>query len=562
MVAKSIVEIDLQGDDKFKAFAALYDKYSKTLEKAPGAWAGVSKEVAGQRKGFEAIAAALLAQNEITRREISDSKKVRNNAEETARSWRDTARSTKEFAANIARGVGTLVKWTGIGGIAGGLLGIGGLFGLDRLAGSAANARRTSLGIGTSVAERSAFQVSFGRVVDDSFLSSVNEALHDVTKRHTLYGAGLREDQLQGRSTAQVAVTLLDNLKRLVDQTPSALLAQVLQARGLTQFLSLERAEGLKATPGSEYAGLHPGYAANLRRFAVDPANSLAWQDFVTRMDEAGRSITTVLTNGLVKLESGIEKLSESFEKTVKVLFDNGGPLERWLGELDSGLERFAKFVGTDEFQADVKGLVEGVGKLADVVGRAVDWLTPKRPADDPNQRRIFGDKPLFNGGLLGTIDPKVDRGSFADKFLTFLAPLRQNQLLGMVRRLEGSGDNAVSPAGAIGRYQITPDTARTYDFDPRRLFEPAYNEQAARVILSDLARRYGGNVDEVLAAYNAGPGRANRFRAAGDNPAVLPAETQGYLDRAHKMQGYLTRVEIINNTGGNAVPIVNQLAQ
>ena len=49
MVAKSIIDVDIQNEDKFKAFAALYDKYSKTLEKAPGAWAGVSKEVANQR---------------------------------------------------------------------------------------------------------------------------------------------------------------------------------------------------------------------------------------------------------------------------------------------------------------------------------------------------------------------------------------------------------------------------------------------------------------------------------------------------------------------------------
>jgi soluble lytic murein transglycosylase-like protein len=90
----------------------------------------------------------------------------------------------------------------------------------------------------------------------------------------------------------------------------------------------------------------------------------------------------------------------------------------------------------------------------------------------------------------------------------------------------------------------------------------PSYNEKVAKAIVADLARRYGGNVDEILAAYNAGPRRANRFRAAGDNPGVLPSETQGYLDRAHKMSGYVTRVEINNNTGANAVSVVHQVAQ
>jgi soluble lytic murein transglycosylase-like protein len=41
---------------------------------------------------------------------------------------------------------------------------------------------------------------------------------------------------------------------------------------------------------------------------------------------------------------------------------------------------------------------------------------------------------------------------------------------------LEGSGDDAVSPKGAIGKYQIMPATARQYmgkDFDVKTLFDP-----------------------------------------------------------------------------------------
>lgn len=133
--------------------------------------------------------------------------------------------------------------------------------------------------------------------------------------------------------------------------------------------------------------------------------------------------------------------------------------------------------------------------------------------------------------------------------------------LLGMVRKLEGSGDREISHAGAVGRYQVTPDTARTYGADPSRLMDPQYNEAVARRILADLIRRYHGKTDEILAAYNAGPGRANRFRAAGDDPRTLPGETQRYITRARGLDGYSPAVVTIENvTGGNAVVSINGL--
>lgn len=110
--------------------------------------------------------------------------------------------------------------------------------------------------------------------------------------------------------------------------------------------------------------------------------------------------------------------------------------------------------------------------------------------------------------------------------------------LLPLVRNLERSGDNAISPKGALGRYQIMPDTARQYGFDPTQLHDPAYNERAAREILGDLQHRYSGDTEAVLIAYNAGPGRANKWIKAGRDDSVLPAETQKYLDHARNLGG------------------------
>jgi len=136
--------------------------------------------------------------------------------------------------------------------------------------------------------------------------------------------------------------------------------------------------------------------------------------------------------------------------------------------------------------------------------------------------------------------------------------------LKGLVRKLEGSGDQEVSSAGAIGRYQVMPGTARQYGFDPSRLKDAKYNEQVADAILADLTKRYGGNTDEILAAYNAGPGRANKFHRTGDNINVLPWETQKYIRHGHSVPGYNPKVEvkIENAAGGTVITNTRQVAQ
>lgn len=118
--------------------------------------------------------------------------------------------------------------------------------------------------------------------------------------------------------------------------------------------------------------------------------------------------------------------------------------------------------------------------------------------------------------------------------------------------------DQAVSPVGARGRFQIMPGTARQYGFNPALLMEPHYNEMVARTIAGDLYRRFGGDEEAMLAAYNAGPGRGAELQrqgpgtrlvavhdrssrtgwryeseAAARNETHLPYETQTYLARA-----------------------------
>jgi len=130
------------------------------------------------------------------------------------------------------------------------------------------------------------------------------------------------------------------------------------------------------------------------------------------------------------------------------------------------------------------------------------------------------------------------------------------DQLLGVVRASERSGDQAVSPKGAIGRYQIMPGTGAMYGVTPEQLRDPATNEAVARQYLAMLVRKYHGDTAKILAAYNAGPGREDQNLRAGPGHRSLPEETRRYVDRARGLDGYAPAVVTIENKAGADVNV------
>ncbi len=91
--------------------------------------------------------------------------------------------------------------------------------------------------------------------------------------------------------------------------------------------------------------------------------------------------------------------------------------------------------------------------------------------------------------------------------------------------------DDVVSPAGAMGKYQVMPETAKALGVTGD-LHDPAVNKEAATKLLDQLTKRYGNDPEAIAVAYNAGPRRADRWIEQGRNDNVLPAETRGYLFR------------------------------
>lgn len=84
-----------------------------------------------------------------------------------------------------------------------------------------------------------------------------------------------------------------------------------------------------------------------------------------------------------------------------------------------------------------------------------------------------------------------------------------------------GFQQGAVSPAGAIGIFQLMPGTASSLGVDPHDLLQ---NAVGAAKYIGDLYRRFG-SWPLAFAAYNAGPGAVEKYHGIPPFP-----ETQQYV--------------------------------
>lgn len=555
MAVKSILEIEV-ADAQFGRYKQVFDKYYDQLQKMSGHWKAAGKEQDQVAKHFEKMASAMTKQVESERQEVEVDKRRTDTVERQEHLWTSISRSGTSFAKNITHATESMLRWTGILGAVGGLLGAGGLWGIDRMARGTAEDRRSSSGLGLSIGQQKAWQQNLGRIVDsDAFLGWINSMEMDVTKQGPVYG-------LQGRglsgNTSSDALSLLDTIRAKGQTMPFNQLRTQLNAYGLQ--MDDESLRRLVNTPNAEYQQLRSGTLNDSKGLNIGDKTAKAWQDFTQQMEKAGTRIHNLFTVGLLPLEEPLRKLSDAFIHFAEMLIKSELAKDAIEG-LGKGLDRLGKFLTSPEFEQDIEKFSAKVKELVESTGGLVQWLT--HPGDAAKAAAGTALAPLMDSpGTRWWAQHMTNVNTLegANKVMA-LTDLSAGLPAGFLEavKMQESGTSlhpADSSAGAMGIMQLLAGTARTYGVgDPRNDIRGSI--LASGDYFAALSKQYRGDLTMALAAYNWGPGNLDKDLAANkaDWFKHLPSTTQKYVtDVAH-------RIEIMNNTGGSATVSVNQLA-
>lgn len=123
-------------------------------------------------------------------------------------------------------------------------------------------------------------------------------------------------------------------------------------------------------------------------------------------------------------------------------------------------------------------------------------------------------------------------------------APGEMDDLLHGVMMTESSGNPLAynTSSGAAGAYQFMPATARDMglrvDSTVDERLDPEKSRAAASVYMRQLLKRYDGNVDNALRAYNWGMGNVDKWIANGSDISQLPKETREYTGKVYGNMG------------------------
>ncbi|MFS3867063.1 lytic transglycosylase domain-containing protein [Klebsiella pneumoniae] len=630
MVAKSIVDIDVN-DDKFVAFMERFREYQSALDDLPEAWRvaavgiGESSKQTEKAKGetkelgaeFNAVAEAILTINSGIDRlntNLEDSKKKQDEFNKKAGQGQgfinQAKKDAKELAGHIKESTASLLSWGGIVGIFTGVLGVGGLFGINRLAATTGAQRFTSLGLGTSIGALDSTAINYQKALGNpaGTLGAIRDSQMDLSKRWTFQAMGINNPD---QDPAKLLPQMIRNARDIFVQNGSTL--QGANAYGLTNFFTLDDLNRFKNMSDEEITAMEKRAQQDARMLQITDQQARQWQDFNVQLDYSSQSIRNTFVRGLGPLTPQLSKLSDALAGAIDTVLKSP-ELGKWIDALAGGIERFGNYLASPAFTSDVESFMSGVKKLAltimDVIGLftgeiSISDFANKHSTILSNDVKTDSSGNHFVKG--GLSDPDTPAGA---KWLTRhlyswsgTAPKEYDQYfldaankynvdprwLKAIAAGESSWDqNAVSKAGAKGLMQVMPG-----NFQPgENPFDPRDNIMAGARVFKDgldwASRNAGGDFDEALRYYNGGvrrgsaenrayPGRIREKYAAmygepksNDATGVDSSEIAKNTSKTNQLlqqivdgkagRGGSGDVVIYNNTGGNAVVTSAQL--
>lgn len=394
MAAKSIIEVDVN-DEKFLSFMDKFNEYQAALEELPEAWRAsaqgigdsaretskASSEAEGMAKAFlDGVDALNMMVNNLDRinTSLDDANKRQSDLnKKTAGSssiFGKLKKDSKEFAGNIKDATVSLLSWGGIVGLFTGVLGAGGLFGLNRLASTASAQRFTSMGLNTSIGALDSTAINYQRAVANptATLGAIRDTQADLSQRWKFQAMGINNPD---RSPDQLLPEMIRAARSIFTQTGGTL--QGANAYGLTSFFSIDDLNRFKNMSDAEIDAMEKRAKRDAQLLQITDEQARQWQDFNVQLDYSSQSIKNTFIRGLGPLTPGLTKLSDALSGAIDTVLQSP-ELGKWIDGLAGGIQRFGDYLASPDFKNDVEDFMVKVEKLGKVIGKVVDWIIGK----------------------------------------------------------------------------------------------------------------------------------------------------------------------------------------
>lgn len=569
MALRPTVSIPIDTSD-FDRFHALFTQYQDELAKQPAAWAAVGSEITGAAEGFAGMTAALLAQRELYHEEEQALKKQndaqkqlldteRKRKTETVAIWQNT----KKIAASVASTTLDVLKWVGIEGLVGGLIGAAGLFGLDSLARSAGATRRGALGVGVSPGEYQASKIAFGPWINpESNLENIANATSDLGKGWIWRALGVNPNQ-NGLDRQEA---IFQRARTIAATTDPRQLVQTAQRTGLTDLgFSLDDLRAL-ARMDKEDLRLH---AENLAaaRSQISLSNSVArqWRQMDVVLNRSKLVVENALLNGLAPLTPVLAKFSEAVAQAITVFFKTHD-VEKGVEEFAGVIGRVANYLASPDFQGDLKSFATNVGLVAQGLVNALRFfhLIPEVATGGTVDAPSLADKQA--GLILG--GSQVDKEKRTAAFLMgqgWTAP----QAAGIIANLEAeSGLNPFAQGDKNKAGQLTAYGIGQWHADRQRAYAEFFGHSIQSV--RDPSRALAEQLEFVQHELRAGAYKQagmdlaldRSARAAGYDVSRLYERPGGGTKEAVRRGDAAVRIQLVisNPAGAHIAVQANQL--
>jgi hypothetical protein len=625
MVAKSVVEIDVQ-DEKFQSFLEKFNEYQKALEELPEQWRGAvhglgetAKETERVRGSTEAITqaftdgvAAIASVNDGLDRLNGNLEKANKSQTELnkktsgVRNFLNKAsKDAKSLAGHIKDATTSLLSWGTVLGLFTGLAGAGGLWGMNRLAGSASAQRFTAMGLGTTAGGLNSAAINYQKVLGNPVgtLGAIRDSQLDLSKRWQFNAMGVNPNQDPATLLPQMIKSARDIFVRNGSTQQGA------EAYGLTNYFTLDDLNRFKNMSDAEIDAMTKQAQKDSQRLQLTDQQLKQWQEFNIQLDRSRSSIENAFIKGLGPLTPSLEKLSDSVSQAVQSFLESP-MLAHWIDDAAVAIKKFGNYLSSSEFKQDVEDFMKGVKRLAKLLSGEISVseylqgsssILSNKPVTDPKTGESYVKGGQNDPAVWGWMK-SVSRGFHK---LTGSAPSEYDEyfeeaakkygldpkLLKATAAAESSWDqNAKGPVTrsgqrAQGLMQVMPD-----NFQPgENPFDPRDNIMAGARVMAWAKSKAGDDAEEMLRWYNGGsrrgskenreyagrvneqyrkiygedmPGSSQNTPATQGVPPQRNAEDTQLLRQIAENQrrGNSQGVVIYNNTGGNAVVSSTQL--